>query len=534
MGLVPTLLVAAAPACLLAGGLLSTRWANRHVAAMRRFVMALSAAAFGLAIAASAMLAALGPLDTSLRLNAPVPCSIGVYFDSLAAVMLLLVSFIGLIVTRYSLRYLDGDPTQGRFMRWISFTLGAALLLIVSNNLLMFTVAWLLTSFGLHKLLTHYADRPGAILAARKKFLISRLGDVMLIAALLLTYRVFGSVEYSQIFAAAQTIHDRGAESDWLLPCIGSLYVLGAMTKSAQFPFHSWLPDTMETPTPVSALMHAGIVNAGGFLVIRLSPLISLGHLPLDVLTLVGAITALFGAVVMLTQTSIKRSLAYSTIAQMGFMMLQCGLGAFSAALLHIVAHSLYKAHAFLSSGSVLEATAGMKMDPVATGKPRKSNLALLVSGIAATGICGAAAWGIGVLTYEKPGGLLLGMILAIAVTHLLWKSIAMWRWRVATGGLLASVAVTVSYYAAYVLMDRLLATSVSHFVVPLSAIDTVLMFIVAAGFLSLFALQVGLVHSNHSPRLRSLYVHASNGFYLDVATEKITVQIWKRFFTAK
>ncbi len=181
-----------------------------------------------------------------------------------------------------------------------------------------------------------------------------------LLVAMILTYYCFGSFDYRDIFASAANAQFVIADKYHLLSWIGTLFVIGAMTKSAQIPFHSWLPDTMETPTPVSALMHAGIINAGGFLIIRLSPLVSQSHVALDLLAIVGAATAILGAVVMLTQTSIKRTLAYSTIAQMGFMMLQCGLGAFSAALLHIIAHSLYKAHAFLSSGSVLESAARM------------------------------------------------------------------------------------------------------------------------------------------------------------------------------
>jgi len=155
------------------------------------------------------------------------------------------------------------------------------------------------------------------------------------------------------MFAAAESLHASGANSSCVAP-LAFLLVIAASLESAQFPFHSWLPDTMETPTPVSALMHAGIINAGGFLVVRLSPILINAPAALNTLAIVGAFTALFASVVMLTQTSVKRSLAYSTIAQMGFMMLQCGLGAFALATLHLVAHSLYKAHAFLSSGSVV------------------------------------------------------------------------------------------------------------------------------------------------------------------------------------
>jgi NAD(P)H-quinone oxidoreductase subunit 5 len=166
-----------------------------------------------------------------------------------------------------------------------------------------------------------------------------------MLGALILTYRAFGSWEFEAMRQASVP-----ANIDW----VACLLVAAALLKSAQFPFHTWLPDTMETATPVSALMHAGIVNAGGILVLRLHPLIAQSEVALAILASVGAITAVFGSVVMLTQASIKRSLAFSTVAQMGFMMLELGLGAYHLALLHLVAHSLYKAHAFLSSGTVV------------------------------------------------------------------------------------------------------------------------------------------------------------------------------------
>jgi NAD(P)H-quinone oxidoreductase subunit 5 len=169
-------------------------------------------------------------------------------------------------------------------------------------------------------------------MAARKKFLISRLGDLFLTAAMVLIVSSLGSGDFATIFAAADQLRADSQPLNWALSLGATFLVLGAMTKSAQFPMHSWLPDTMETPTPVSALMHAGIINAGGFLVIRLSPLISLSHLALDLLAVVGTLTAVIGSVIMLTQPTVKRALAYSTMAQMGFMMLQCGLGAFAAA----------------------------------------------------------------------------------------------------------------------------------------------------------------------------------------------------------
>tara|TARA_Y100001958_G_C21240981_1_gene568700 strand:+ start:1016 stop:2143 length:1128 start_codon:yes stop_codon:yes gene_type:complete len=224
----------------------------------------------------------------------------------------------------------------------------------MSPNLLLFFAAWTGTSYFLHQLLTHFSQRDGALRAARQKFWVSRLGDVFILSSGAVLFFVFKSLEFQTLFLAVKnpTIL---AENAFLINLASLLLVFGAMTKSAQFPFHYWLPRTMETPTPVSAIMHAGIINAGGYLVIRMSPILATTPVALSVLALVGGFTAFFGTLVMFAQTNVKKSLAYSTIAQMGFMMLQCGLGAFSIATVHIVGHAFYKAYAFLSSGTATD-----------------------------------------------------------------------------------------------------------------------------------------------------------------------------------
>ena len=280
--------------------------------------------------------------------------SIGLGIDSLSSIMLAMITLLGTAISRYSLRYLDGEKRQSYFYCFLLFTLVSVSLLVLSSNLLLFFCAWLFTSYGLHKLLVYYPERPLAVRAARKKFVISRLGDVLLFFGIFLTYHAFGTFEFSQLFATVNSLPVNAPENS-ILSVIGLLFAVGAMTKSAQFPFHFWLPETMETPTPVSALMHAGIINAGGFLMIRLSPLLKTADLAHFLMIGMGALTAVFGAIVMITQNNIKKKLAYSTISQMGVMMLCCGMGAFSLALFHIVAHSFYKAHAFLSTGVLIE-----------------------------------------------------------------------------------------------------------------------------------------------------------------------------------
>jgi NAD(P)H-quinone oxidoreductase subunit 5 len=495
---------------------------------MRAVVVGLAAATLAAAVAAVGLLALAGPVDMAVW-SAPgsLPLNVGVFYDGLTAVMFPLIAFVGLVIARFSVRYLDGDPRQGRFFRWLAFTLGAVLLLVVSRNLVMFTVAWMLTSLGLHQLLEHYPDRPWAIWAARKKFLISRLGDALLLAALGLTVWCFGSSDYSVVFARAEAVR---AESDGgrLVAAIGMLYVLGAMTKSAQFPFHSWLPDTMEAPTPVSALMHAGIINAGGFLVIRLSPLISLSHSALGLLALVGAFTALFGGLVMLTQTSIKRALAFSTIAQMGFMMLQCGLGAFSAALLHIVAHSLYKAHAFLACGSVLDGAARLKTEarPALEGVAAIAALPVAI-GIAA-GLCAAPVVLCGIDVAAKPGAVVLGLVMAVALTTLVWQALLSGSWKLAAGGIAGGLVVSLAYVGAYLGVDEILQRSaVAHAVLPTSVFDIAVSGLVVVGFLGVFAIQAATPSLARLPAIRALHVHAANGFYCDIPARRITARVW-------
>ncbi len=506
---------------LLACGLIPAAWANRRPRLLGCFGVGAAASTFVLGAAAATTLSTRGPLDAVFFRAAGV--RYGVYFDSLTAVMLLLISFIGATVIQFSARYLDGELNQGRFTKYLSCTLGAVLLLVLSRNLVMFTAAWICTSVGLHQLLTHYAERPAAILAARKKFLISRCGDVLLLMALGWTYYAYGTFEYPELFAAAAAAGRDAAPDDWSLTIIATLFVLGAMTKSAQFPLHTWLPETMETPTPVSAFMHAGIINAGGFLVIRLSPLISHSEFALGLLGLVGGVTALFGAVVMVTQSSVKRSLAYSTIAQMGFMMLQCGLGAFSAALLHIVAHSLYKSYAFLNSGSVVEEVARRSSAPLTRPTAWRTTANFILAVAAATGSVALGVWTAGIADSPKPGALLLGLVLVIALTQLVWNALQTSRLRVAVTGALTAIAVSVAYFVSFRAIDAILAASVSHRVVTPSTFTILLAAGAAGGFLGVCCLLAGRRRWAHTPLMKWLYVQVLNGFYLDLAAHRFT-----------
>ena len=431
------------------------------------------------------------------------------WLDRLSSILLLLSTSLFAVVCRYAKRYMAGDPGQARFTLWLCLTGSCVFTLVLSQNLLVFALAWSGTSLSLHHLLQFYKDRPGALLAARKKFLISRLGDAALIGSLILTWLEFKTWNFSEMFAAAARLQENPSVN---LSWIAGLLVFASLLKSAQFPFHSWLPDTMETPTPVSALMHAGVINAGGILVLRLSPLISHSKAAMLILCAAGAFTALFASTVMLTQASVKRCLAFSTVAQMGFMMLECGLGAFHLALLHIVAHSFYKAHAFLSSGSVV--IAGRRQDHrPGSISPLAAGLGLLAAG----GITIFISNLFGVAALHQP--VLFG-IFVLALAQMLWLNwTTLEQVRQIPVSLLAGVAFTAAYFA----WERAAEVAVQ----PLAQDTNSL----AVPILGLFA--IATLAQTQLPRLAAsnwgmrLFVHARNGFYINTLANRATAALW-------
>lgn len=517
-------LVIAGPLLLLSFGLVPDRVSNRDGRGFAAKASAASLIAVGLALLAVIARGIAGPLATSIPLVGPL--RIDLYFDSLSAVMLLLVSFLGAVVLRYSVNYLAGDAAQGRFIRWMCLTIGSVLVVSISGNLLLLTLAWTATSLSLHKLLAFYPEKPAAVLAARKKFLISRLGDACLIGVLIATWNCFGTWDLARMFATADVMRNSTSGDSTCLNLSAILLVAGALLKSAQFPFHSWLPDTMEAPTPVSALMHAGIINAGGFLVVRFSPLVTYSPTALNSLALVGAFTALFASVVMLTQTSVKRSLAYSTIAQMGFMMLQCGLGAFSLAILHLVAHSLYKAHAFLSSGSIVSMS---KAAWTPSERPDSHPGILVVTLLAAVGLTVGIGALFGLTLAGEAGVLLLGSIFIMALTYLLWN---LWssshRSSLIGWGLLIAATTATAYFALHLVFEKGLESALCQYEPERSVFEYIVMALVALAFLVVLVLQSQLPTWSATRFGRSFYVHASHGFYLGTLANRLTTATYK------
>lgn len=276
--------------------------------------------------------------------------------DRLAATMMVVVSSIGMLLFRYSRRYLQQDRGIARFMTLLSLTVSTLLFMVASADLISLFIAWQLLSWFLC-LLAHNLTHGSTAQSSFRTFIMLRFGDIAFLCGIALAYHLYGTVQIPQLFALAAADQTRFAMPGTGLEITGPtavtlLVMIGAMSKSAQFPLHMWLPDSLSAPTPIHALLHAGIINAGGFLLNRLAPLYALSPVTLHLVLLVGVLTMVFGKFMMLTASDVKKSLGYSTLGQMGYMMMECGLGAFSLAIFHLIAHGLFKATVFLDCGN--------------------------------------------------------------------------------------------------------------------------------------------------------------------------------------
>ncbi|GAA6212204.1 NADH-quinone oxidoreductase subunit L [Hyphomicrobiales bacterium 4NK60-0047b] len=281
--------------------------------------------------------------------------------DTLTAVMLVVVNTVSTLVHVYSIGYMHHDPHRPRFFAYLSLFTFAMLMLITSDNLLQMFFGWEGVGLASYLLIGFWFKKPSANAASMKAFIVNRVGDFGFALGIFAIYMVFDTISLDQIFAGAQaqvgkTFTFLSWEVD-ILTTICLLLFMGAMGKSAQFLLHTWLPDAMEGPTPVSALIHAAtMVTAGVFMVARLSPLFEITPDALTVVTAVGAITAFFAATVGLVQNDIKRVIAYSTCSQLGYMFVALGVGAYGAAIFHLFTHAFFKALLFLGAGSVIHA----------------------------------------------------------------------------------------------------------------------------------------------------------------------------------
>ena len=285
---------------------------------------------------------------------------IGFLIDPLTALMMVVVTFVSLMVHVYTIGYMADDPGYQRFFSYISLFTFSMLMLVMSNNFLQLFFGWEAVGLVSYLLIGFWFKRPTAIYANLKAFLVNRVGDFGFVLGIGLVFAYFGTLRYAEVFAAAPGMAATTIEllpgSPWMLMTVVCICLfIGAMGKSAQFPLHVWLPDSMEGPTPISALIHAAtMVTAGIFMVARMSPLFELSDAALSFVIVIGAITAFFMGLLGIVQTDIKRVVAYSTLSQLGYMTVALGASAYAAGIFHLMTHAFFKALLFLAAGSVI------------------------------------------------------------------------------------------------------------------------------------------------------------------------------------
>ncbi|MGB7184329.1 MAG: NADH-quinone oxidoreductase subunit L, partial [Burkholderiaceae bacterium] len=291
---------------------------------------------------------------------AGVKMQVGFLVDSLTATMMIVVTFVSLMVHIYTIGYMEEDPGYQRFFSYISLFTFSMMMLVMANNFLQLFFGWEAVGLVSYLLIGFWYTKPTAVYANMKAFLVNRVGDFGFLLGIGLVLAWMGSLQYDEVFAAAPAMADKTinlvGSAQWsLMTVICICLFIGAMGKSAQVPLHVWLPDSMEGPTPISALIHAAtMVTAGIFMVARMSPLFEMSDMALSFIIVIGAITALFMGLLGIVQNDIKRVIAYSTLSQLGYMTVALGASAYSVAIFHLMTHAFFKALLFLAAGSVI------------------------------------------------------------------------------------------------------------------------------------------------------------------------------------
>lgn len=422
----------------------------------------------------------------------------------------LLVGFLGWAIGRFSQRYLDGEPGQRRFVIAFLATLAAVGTVIASANLAVIIVAWMASSIALHQLLTFYPDRPAALLVAHKKFLASRLAEACLLGAAVLLYLEWGTLDLDAINRAAGA-----GEAPATVGIAAVLLVTAVLVKCAQMPLHGWLIQVMEAPTPVSALLHAGVVNLGGYVLIRLAPLLEATPAASALLVIAGSITAVGAGLVMMTRITIKVRLAWSTCSQMGFMLMECGLGLYDLALLHLIAHSLYKAGAFLAAGDAVR-------DSQVLALARSPGQHATGPGLWPALLAPPAVW-LAVLALSEAWHQAAGLPRVPAVGALLIAfglATLLWQVRVAPVLLAAAGLGIAQLYLAW----HWLLSAALHLAPP--GVPLALQVWVAAAFGLLYVAQL-VIAAGRLPAAHRGYRWAYAGFYLDERFTRLTFRLW-------
>jgi NAD(P)H-quinone oxidoreductase subunit 5 len=435
--------------------------------------------------------------------------------DTLSVAMAGLIAILGLVVTRFSSHYLHGETNHQRFQRWLSATLGSVAVTILSDHFLLLLAGWVSTSLCLHQLLLFYPQRPRAQLAAHKKFLSSRLGELCLLTAFLLLYQQHDSFVISTVLAAYD---QASAGSAWQTQTAAVLIAVAALLKCAQLPLHGWLMQVMEAPTPVSALLHAGIINLGGFLLLLLAPVLEQSTAALWLILIVAGMTIVIASLSMMTRISIKVMLAWSTCAQMGFMLLECALGLYELALLHLLAHSIYKANAFLNAGNAVQDHLRVQLGRDPARQQRRQPASYLLALLPALLILTAIVWW---LPKEHHPAMLL--MLAFAASGWLLEAGAARGlsalWLFAGGALLVSL-----YFVWQLVFADLMPTP------AVTIADNLIVWIwLSSLLLVFFGAFVALRCLPQKRPTQLLFLYLYGGLYLDEWMTRLSMWLWPK-----
>ena len=427
-----------------------------------------------------------------------------------SVIMLILISFIALINVRFSETYMSGNAEEeARFLRWLMMALAAVTVVVISNHLLILLAAWVAISSSLHKLLVFYPQRQRAVLAAYKKFIFARIAEFTLFIAILLLHYETGSWLISDVYKAMES----QPELSFTMQIAAILLALTALIKCAQLPLHGWLIQVVEAPTPVSALLHAGIINLGGFLMILFAPLIMQSAVAQWLLLIVGGLTTVVAALIMMTKVSIKVRLAWSTMSQMGLMLVECGLGLYELALLHLVTHSCYKAYAFLNSGTEVETDLKRRLAlPQMPTVPQ-----WMLSAVIAFGIVAAI-----VISFDLSGPYSPWLLLGIAIMILLAEKDS----RTQKGSLLGVLSMAVILVTAYSL-QKYGAGFIVHQMPPATGVwGDLWIGLLLMTFLLLY--WVMRYWPNH-PKIMHFRVDLYAGFYLDEWVTRLNLKLFPK-----
>jgi NAD(P)H-quinone oxidoreductase subunit 5 len=440
---------------------------------------------------------------------------LSIRLDALSVLIFTMINLISFIVMRFSFNYMDGDNRQGVFIGRLAATIASVQVLVLAGNLGLIWLSWVLTSISLQRMLVFYSERRRSKLAARKKFISARLGDLLLLVAIMLIYNHFATGNLQEIIVGLKTL---SVSLPSTVEIAMVLIACSAILKSALFPTHAWLVEVMETPTPVSAMLHAGLLNAGPFLIARMSFLMTeMTYAPI-VLILFGGFTAVFGSIAYMTQSSVKTALGYSSISHMGFSLLLCGFGVYAAAMLHLVAHSFYKAHAFLSSGSVIDV---IKASKIKLPERNTNPLVLIISIILAFAIFGGLAVLWGVNPIDELSLLVISCIIVMGLSMLIGTILST---KNSQQLILKVVLIAAVVALAFFSLESLMATGIQSQIPAISQPSiavTVLLFFWLAIFVGLVLVQMFSKSIMSSAFWRRWSIHFRNGLYANVIYDR-------------